>query len=137
MTGGTALSLDGSVAVMRRLGVSIEENMMKSGIMLAVGLSCLLSLPVAVQAQGLVGGAEEGAHEGSRAAGPVGAVVGGAIGTGVGTVNGALGIHLYRHYHHCYWRHGYRRCYRASSRKAADFSDQMMRQTNGRTRVRV
>ncbi len=68
-----------------------------------------LSLPVAVQAQGLIGGAEEGAHRGNRAAGPVGAVVGGAIGAGVGTVNGALGIR--RYHHHCYWRHGFRHCY--------------------------
>ncbi|MDR3460898.1 MAG: DUF1236 domain-containing protein [Beijerinckiaceae bacterium] len=51
----------------------------------------LVVTPLAVQAQGLVGGAERGAAEGDRAAGPVGAVVGGAVGAAAGTVGGILG----------------------------------------------
>ncbi len=51
-----------------------------------------LMLPVAAQAQGVVGGAAEGVREGERAAGPVGAVVGGTIGGVVGGINGVLGI---------------------------------------------
>ncbi|MEJ0049685.1 MAG: hypothetical protein WDN02_00450 [Methylovirgula sp.] len=81
---------------------------MKPRVIAFVGLIGLLSLPVAAQAQGFVGGAEEGAHRGNQAAGPVGAVVGGAVGAGVGTVNGALGLGY--HHHRCYWRHGYRHC---------------------------
>ncbi len=84
---------------------------MKSGFIVAAGVFAALSFPLAAQAQGLVGGAEEGAHEGGRAAGPIGAVVGGAVGAGVGTVNGALGIRPAYYRHRCYWRHGYRHCY--------------------------
>ncbi len=83
---------------------------MKHRFVLSAAILAVMSFPLAAQAQGLIGGAEEGAHRGGRAAGPVGAVVGGAIGAGVGTVNGALGIG-HRHRHHCYWRHGYRHCW--------------------------
>lgn len=51
-----------------------------------------LMLPIAVQAQGTVRGAEEGAHEGDRKAGPLGAIVGGAVGAAAGTVGGILGV---------------------------------------------
>ncbi len=74
-------------------------------------LSAVSMAPLAAQAQGLVGGAEEGYHEGGRRAGPVGAVVGGALGAGVGTVNGALGIHPRGYHHRCWWRHGHRVCH--------------------------
>jgi hypothetical protein len=92
----------------------IKEKLMKLRLVLAASLCAALSFPIIVEAQGLVGGAEEGAHEGHRAAGPVGGVVGGVIGAGVGTVNGALGIRPHYHRYHgrrCYWRHGYRHCY--------------------------
>ncbi len=55
-------------------------------------VTALLTLPVAAQAQGLVGGAERGADRGERAAGPIGGIVGGAIGAATGTVGGVLGI---------------------------------------------
>jgi hypothetical protein len=54
-------------------------------------LSGLLTFPIAVQAQGLVGGADRGAAEGGAAAGPVGAVVGGVVGGVTGGVAGVLG----------------------------------------------
>ena len=64
-------------------------------LLVAVGLS-LLMVPMAVQAQGVVRGAQEGAAVGNRAAGPVGGAVGGAVGGvagGVaGGVKGVLGI---------------------------------------------
>ncbi len=64
-------------------------------LMVAVGLA-LLTVPIAVQAQGVVRGAQEGAAVGNRAAGPVGGAVGGAVGGvagGVaGGVKGVLGI---------------------------------------------
>ena len=47
----------------------------------------LLAAPVAVHAQGVIGGMQRGAAEGSYAAGPVGGVVGGAVGGAVGGVN--------------------------------------------------
>jgi len=47
-----------------------------------------LSVPLAAQAQGIVGGGQQGAAAGQRAAGPVGAVVGGVVG---GTVGGVVG----------------------------------------------
>jgi uncharacterized membrane protein len=62
-----------------------------------------LSVPVAVQAQGIIGGGKQGAAMGNRAAGPVGAVVGGVIGGVVGGVvggvKGVIGIpeHTSRH----------------------------------------
>jgi gas vesicle protein len=60
--------------------------------MMAASIAAVLSLPLVVQAQGIVGGAEEGAAEGNRAAGPVGGAVGGAVGGIVGGVEGVLGI---------------------------------------------
>jgi hypothetical protein len=51
-----------------------------------------LALPVAAQAQGIVGGAQRGAEEGAAAAGPVGGVVGGVLGGAAGGVAGLLGI---------------------------------------------
>jgi len=71
----------------------------------------LVASPLAVQAQGLVGGAERGAHEGDRAAGPVGAVVGGAVGAAAGTVGGILGADerpRFREYALREHRHSYR-----------------------------
>jgi hypothetical protein len=55
-------------------------------------LSGLLALPVAAQAQGVVGGSERGAAEGGAAAGPVGAIVGGVLGGVTGGVAGVLGV---------------------------------------------
>lgn len=52
----------------------------------------LFAIPVTVQAQGLVRGAEDGANSGGQAAGPVGAVVGGVIGGVGGTIGGILGV---------------------------------------------
>jgi len=54
-------------------------------------LSGLLTLPLAAQAQGVIGGGERGAAEGGAAAGPVGAVVGGVVGGVTGGVAGVLG----------------------------------------------
>jgi Protein of unknown function (DUF1236) len=51
-----------------------------------------VSVPAAVQAQGVPGGVERGARDGERAGGPVGAVVGGVIGGVVGGVAGVLGV---------------------------------------------
>jgi len=50
-----------------------------------------LTLPVAAQAQGIVGGAQRGAEEGAAAAGPVGGVVGGVLGGGAGIKARQLG----------------------------------------------
>nr|WP_262298068.1 hypothetical protein [Microvirga sp. HBU67692] len=52
----------------------------------------VLALPAAVQAQGIVRGAEQGAAVGNRAACPVGGAVGGVTGGVVGGVKGILGI---------------------------------------------
>ncbi len=81
----------------------------------ALGALAFLAAPTMVQAQGLVGGAENGYHAGDRALGPIGGVVGGAVGAGVGTVNGALGIgprsyYYGGRYHRCIFRHGRRYC---------------------------
>ena len=78
---------------------------------IAFATLAVLAIPVAADAQGLVGGAEQGYRAGDNALGPVGGIVGGAVGAGVGTVNGALGIHprYYRH-HRCIFRHGRRYC---------------------------
>ena len=54
--------------------------------------TALLVAPVAVQAQGIVGGAEQGSREGAREAGPVGGVVGGVLGGVAGGVSGLLGL---------------------------------------------
>jgi len=45
-----------------------------------------------VQAQGLVGGAQQGSANGEAVAGPIGAVVGGAVGAVTGGVAGLLGV---------------------------------------------
>ena len=79
-----------------------------------VGTLAAFATPVAVRAQGLVGGAQQGYRAGDRALGPIGGVVGGAVGAGVGTVNGALGIHprgyFFYHGRRCIYRHGHRYC---------------------------
>ena len=76
----------------------------------ALGALALLALPVAAEAQGLVGGAQNGYAAGDRALGPIGGVVGGAVGAGVGTVNGALGIRpRYRSTYYYHHRRAYRR----------------------------
>jgi hypothetical protein len=72
-------------------------------------VAALLAAPVAVHAQGIIGGMERGASQGGAAAGPVGTVVGGAVGGAVGGVNGALGIHP-RYHHH--WTRTHRSAYR-------------------------
>ena len=58
----------------------------------AAALAIALAGIGAVQAQGLVRGAQEGATRGDQEAGPLGALVGGAIGAAVGTANGLLGV---------------------------------------------
>lgn len=50
------------------------------------------ALPLAANAQGVIGGAERGAAAGGAAAGPVGAAVGGAVGAVTGGVAGVLGV---------------------------------------------
>ena len=63
---------------------------MKSRVIWAA--AALFVLPAAVQAQGVVRGAQEGAAVGNRAAGPVGGAVGAVGGGVVGGVKGVLGI---------------------------------------------
>ena len=84
-----------------------------------VGVACLaaFAMPVALQAQGVPGGAAHGFHEGNRIAGPVGAVVGTAVGGAIGGVEGVLGVdqryyaeypvnpHYRYHRHHVRHRH--------------------------------
>ena len=58
-----------------------------------IGAAALAAaLPLAANAQGVIGGAERGAAEGGAAAGPVGAVVSGAVGAATGGVAGVLGL---------------------------------------------
>jgi hypothetical protein len=72
---------------------------MKTGLIIT-GLLAVLAMPVAANAQGIVGGAKQGsaqgAKEGNKALGPVGGavggVVGGATGAAVGGVKGVLGV---------------------------------------------
>lgn len=52
----------------------------------------LCALPLAVQAQGIPGGAARGAQAGGEAAGPVGEAVGGVVGGVAGGVAGILGV---------------------------------------------
>jgi hypothetical protein len=60
---------------------------------LLIGTAALaVALPLAANAQGVVGGAERGAAAGGAAAGPVGAAVGGAVGAVTGGVAGVLGV---------------------------------------------
>jgi hypothetical protein len=64
---------------------------------LAGVLLASVAAPLAVQAQGIPGGAAHGFHEGNRIAGPVGAVVGTAVGGVIGGVEGVFGInHAHR-----------------------------------------
>jgi len=64
------------------------------------GVLIVLAMPVAANAQGIIGGAQQGAsqgaREGNKAAGPVGGAVGGVVGGTVGGVTGgvkgALGV---------------------------------------------
>ena len=72
-------------------------------------MSLMAAMPIAADAQGLIGGADQGYRAGDRALGPIGGVVGGAVGAGVGTVNGALGIRP-RYYRRCFYRYGRRVC---------------------------
>ncbi|HEX3439011.1 MAG TPA: hypothetical protein VHT93_01585 [Pseudolabrys sp.] len=72
---------------------------MKTAWMVACVLSISL-LPTVINAQGVIGGAQQGANQGARqgskAAGPVGGAVGGVVGGTVGGVTGgvkgALGV---------------------------------------------
>lgn len=57
----------------------------------AAAVAMMFVLPVAAQAQGIVGGAEEGAHDGNRAAGSVSGIVGGVLGAVGGGVAGLIG----------------------------------------------
>jgi hypothetical protein len=80
-------------------------------------VAALLAAPIAVHAQGVIGGMQRGAAQGNAAAGPLGAVAGSAVGGAVGGVNGALGVnpryhrHWYEHRsayrHHRHHRHYY------------------------------
>ncbi|MBX9739139.1 MAG: DUF1236 domain-containing protein [Beijerinckiaceae bacterium] len=59
---------------------------------LLLSLAILAVASTGLQAQGIVGGAQQGSAEGSRAAGPVGGIVGGVVGGVAGGVAGLLGI---------------------------------------------
>jgi len=65
---------------------------MKNKMTIFGALFVAMALGAPVQAQGIVGGADQGARQGEHAAGPVGAVVGGAVGAVTGGVAGVLGI---------------------------------------------
>ena len=85
---------------------------MKAGFLFSASVFAVLAMPLAAEAQGIVGGSERGAAVGARAAGPIGAVVGGVtggvVGGVVGGVGGVLGVRYYRHrghYHHARYRH--------------------------------
>jgi hypothetical protein len=79
---------------------NLEVKMLK--ILKFATVAALLAAPIAVHAQGVVGGMRRGAAEGNAAAGPLGAVAGSAVGGPVGGVNGALGIGPRYHRH---WTH--------------------------------
>jgi hypothetical protein len=72
-------------------------------------VAALLAAPIAVHAQGVIGGMQRGAAQGNAAAGPLGAVAGSAVGGAVGGVNGALGINPRYHRH---WAYEHRSAYR-------------------------
>jgi hypothetical protein len=59
-------------------------------------MAALIASPLAVHAQGIVGGASNGAANGAAAgdatAGPIGGVVGGVVGGATGAVGGLLGV---------------------------------------------
>src|SRR5882757_2506259 len=65
---------------------------MKMNLIVASMSIVTLAMPLAVQAQGVPGGAAHGFNEGNRIAGPVGAVVGTAVGGVIGGVEGVLGV---------------------------------------------
>ena len=69
---------------------------MKARFVMAAAILTLFAVPIAAEAQGIVGGAQEGARVGNRAAGPVGgavgAVGGGVVGGVVGGVKGVIGV---------------------------------------------
>jgi hypothetical protein len=65
-----------------------------------LALAAALSMPVGVQAQGVVRGSEYGAARGAHDAGPVGAVVGGVVGGVAGGVAGLLGVDERPRFHH-------------------------------------
>ena len=71
-------------------------------------VAALLAAPIAVHAQGVIGGMQRGAAEGNAAAGPLGAIAGSAMGGAVGGVNGALGVPRY----HRHWTYEHRSAYR-------------------------
>jgi len=73
-------------------------------------VAALLVAPIAVHAQGVIGGMQRGAAEGNAAAGPIGAIAGSAVGGAVGGVNGALGIPGPRYHRH--WTYEHRSAYR-------------------------
>jgi hypothetical protein len=85
----------------------LEIKMLK--ILKFATVAALLAAPIAVYAQGVIGGMQRGAAEGNAAAGPLGAVAGSAVGGAVGGVNGALGVNPR---HHRHWAHEHRSGYR-------------------------
>jgi hypothetical protein len=72
-------------------------------------VAALLAAPIAVHAQGVIGGMQRGAAEGNAAAGPLGAIAGTAVGGAVGGVNGVLGVGPRYHRH---WTYEHRSAYR-------------------------
>jgi hypothetical protein len=86
---------------------NLEVKMLK--ILKVATVAGLLAAPIAVHAQGVIGGMQHGAAQGNAAAGPVGAIAGGAVGGAVGGVNGALGIGPRYHRH---WTYAHRSAYR-------------------------
>jgi hypothetical protein len=85
----------------------MEANMLK--LLKFAAVAALLAAPIAVHAQGVIGGMQRGAAEGNAVAGPLGAVAGGAVGGAVGGVNGAIGIGPRYHRH---WGYEHRSAYR-------------------------
>ena len=74
-------------------------------------VAALLAAPIAVHAQGVIGGMQRGAAEGNAAAGPLGAIAGTAVGGAVGGVNGVLGINPGPRYRR-HWTYEHRSAYR-------------------------
>jgi hypothetical protein len=79
---------------------NLEVTMLK--ILKFATVAALLGAPVAVHAQGVIGGMQRGAAHGNAAAGPLGAIAGSAVGGAVGGVNGALGVPGPRYHRHWY-----------------------------------
>ena len=65
---------------------------MKKSTAAAALMAASLFLPLAAQAQGIVGGAAEGSRQGAEAAGPIGGVLGGVAGGVAGGIAGLLGV---------------------------------------------